>query len=447
MLQWLKKTFSGKNAAQENDATNFRVTQSAYPRETQSAATAATQSGDQALADNRTDEAIRHYREAIAIDPKFATAHCGLGDALRQQKKLGEAAQCYRAALEQAPGLAQAHFGLGVTLLERADAKNALVYFQNAVRLQPDFANAHNALGFACMELGAPADALAAFRRTVSLEPENGMALHLIASLTGSNPEHAPRQYVEKLFDGFASTFDTHLQQLQYDTPERLVNLLLSHAAGGTAPWSVLDLGCGTGLVGVRIARYANQLAGVDLSAKMLDKARERGLYHRLAQSDLVSMMAEEPDACCDVIISADTFIYVGKLDDVAMQAARLLRTGGWFAFSVEALTSTVQGDNSKPHTADYLLQPAPSCRYAHSFSYLQRLADEYGFVIRQWQAKPIRTSNGTPVDGYLVLMEKITAPASPASQNSGNCPFTAPGTRNRVVSSVALRSMRSRSS
>ena len=49
----------------------------------------------------------------------------------------------------------------------------------------------------------------------------------------------------------------------------------------------VADLGCGTGLFGERIRARADRLEGFDLSANMLAKAQEKGLYDHLAQADL----------------------------------------------------------------------------------------------------------------------------------------------------------------
>lgn len=365
--------------------------------------------GDQCLRASDALEAARHYRKAIAIEPQFADAHRLLGDALREQGELGEAALCYRKALEFAPDLADAHYGLGVTLLEKSNFHNATVSFRNALELRPNFVLAHNGLGFALLELGQRTQALACFQKTIRLDPENGMALHLAASLTGINPDRAPTQYVEKLFDGFAGTFDTQLQQLGYDTPKNLVALITQRRPECAGNWNVLDLGCGTGLVGLEIAPFAQRLTGVDLSAKMLEKARARNLYHRLIHGDLVTAMRGEAAASCDVIVAADTFIYLGKLDETVREVKRLLGVRGLFAFSVEALEA-LPGMHAHAPTADYRLQAAPSCRYAHSSQYLSRLASDHHLALRCATKAHLRDSVGTSVSGYLVLMENLAS-------------------------------------
>jgi predicted TPR repeat methyltransferase len=96
----------------------------------------------------------------------------------------------------------------------------------------------------------------------------------------------APRAYVERLFDDYAAEFDQHLvDQLGYCAPQVLVRLVL--AQGRQAFDDVLDLGCGTGLCGPLLRPHARRLTGLDLSAGMLEVARERAVYDQLLQAEL----------------------------------------------------------------------------------------------------------------------------------------------------------------
>src|SRR5207248_233908 len=78
------------------------------------------------------------------------------------------------------------------------------------------------------------------------------------------------------------------------------------------ASLDVLDLGCGTGLCGALLRRWARTLVGVDLSPGMLEKARERGCYDRLEQGDLVAVMRTMPARSFDLIVATDVLIYIG---------------------------------------------------------------------------------------------------------------------------------------
>src|SRR6185503_13285479 len=121
--------------------------------------------------------------------------------------------------------------------------------------------------------------------------------------------------------------------------------------------YRILDAGCGTGLCGPYLAPYALTMVGIDLSGNMLERARSRGLYTQLVKSDLVVYFANS-NHDHDVIASADTLCYFGRLEEVANAARVAMAEGGYLAFTVEAHTDDV----------DYRLNP--SGRYSHGTAY-----------------------------------------------------------------------------
>ncbi len=97
----------------------------------------------------------------------------------------------------------------------------------------------------------------------------------------GRRSTSLPPAYVARLFDDYAWRFDKHLiKNLGYRAPALIADAL-SAVAPGRGFVSALDLGCGTGLMGAPLRERIDRLAGVDLSAAMIAKARERGLYDR----------------------------------------------------------------------------------------------------------------------------------------------------------------------
>src|SRR5262249_24223784 len=150
-------------------------------------------------------------------------------------------------------------------------------------------------------------------------------ALHFIAAWNHTSSDHPPAGYVEELFDRYASYFDKHLiSDLKYSVPGEIRDALLS-VARSAVPWRGLDLGCGTGLVGEAIAIHARELVGVDLSAKMLERARERNCYTRLLCSDLLAALDAEPACKHDVVTAGDVLVYVGNLDRVIPSIRRVI--------------------------------------------------------------------------------------------------------------------------
>jgi predicted TPR repeat methyltransferase len=125
----------------------------------------------------------------------------------------------------------------------------------------------------------------------------------------------------------------------------------------------------------------------------MVAKARERGLYDGLFEGDLVAAMLARPQAY-DLVAAADVLIYLGDLRPVFDAAEKTLRSGGGFAFTVEAC----EGEG-------YVLQD--SRRFAHSPDYLWQQAAAAGLVPLLIEAVPIRDDRGHPVPGYVVVLQK----------------------------------------
>jgi predicted TPR repeat methyltransferase len=349
------------------------------------------------------DNAVASYRRALEIKADYVEAHYNLGIALQELGQHADAAASYRRALEIEPDSVEAHNNLGNALQALGQLDGAVASYRRALEIKPDFGVAYGNLGEVLRIQGKLDEALGCYQHQVRLMPGNGAAQHMIASLTGNNTERAPIQYVENVFDSYAYKFDAHLLQvLKYEAPEQLVALVTQHSIPSAEKWNVLDLGCGTGMVGLAIAPYARQLVGVDLSAKMLEKARARNVYQRLEHLDLLKMMQGEKASSYDVIIAADVFIYLGKLDEVISEIKRLLCPGGVFAFSIEALGVLSDEEASQGVQQEYKLESTG--RYTHSNNYITRLAFDNGFLPKEMAAAQIRMEDNKPVNGYLVL-------------------------------------------
>ena len=93
----------------------------------------------------------------------------------------------------------------------------------------------------------------------------------------------------------------------------------------------MLDLGCGTGLAGAAFRPHVDWLAGVDLSPKMIEVARAKGLYDKLAVADIGQYLAEQDDAAFHLVIAADVFAYVADVADVCVAVEARARAGRAF--------------------------------------------------------------------------------------------------------------------
>lgn len=137
-----------------------------------------------------------------------------------------------------------------------------------------------------------------------------------------SGPEDAAEVY-----DAWAASYDTDtVDGMGYVAPEIAARRLADLVSPGQ---SVLDVGCGTGLVGHELTRVADvRIDGVDLSTGMLDQAAQRGIYRNLTPADLTRPMEVEDDAY-DAVICVGTLTQGHLGPEPLDEMARVVRPGG----------------------------------------------------------------------------------------------------------------------
>lgn len=280
---------------------------------------------------------------------------------------------------------------LGEAQLASGAPDAALASFRRALDKRPRDAQALRGLGQSHQLLNNQSEALAAFQAALAVLPYDKYAAHMVAALSGGN-EAASAKYIADLFDTYAETFDSHLTEtLGYRTPGYIRDLVAPYA-----PATLLDLGCGTGLVGAALQDRIGTMDGIDIAAQMIRKARERDIYRHLRVGDATTILATDPalSGPYDLVAAGDVFVYLGDLAAIFAATAHVLAPAGLFAFSVE----TAQDQDIALRT---------SGRYAHSTAYIARLAAEHGFVTVQQQDMTLRQERNQPVPGTLYLLQR----------------------------------------
>jgi predicted TPR repeat methyltransferase len=357
-------------------------------------------------------------------EPSEATRLCTTGYEFLEQRRFAEAHALLKRALALAPLDSRVHYNLGLLYSDLGRTAEALAAFDACLRLDPGNAKAHNNRGSALQILKRLPEAGDAFQRAIDLRPDlelpyvnlgklreaqgrvqEAIAIYDLAiargqdrelfgqdraAALGQSTQRSPDSWVSSTFDNFAPRFDAHLASLHYHVPQALAALLMPHA---DRPLSILDLGCGTGLVGAALAGHGHRLVGVDLSEKMLSQARARGIYAQLDFAEIHAWLQRAETESFDAICAADVLIYIGALETLFRECARLLRPGGWFAFSTEECSDT-----------DYKL--LVTGRYAQSQDYVRRLAGE-SFVTVDAEPTTIRIESGAPLAGRLYLLQR----------------------------------------
>jgi tetratricopeptide (TPR) repeat protein len=128
------------------------------------------------------DQAIDHYRDAIALRPAYAEAHYNLGRLLVQRGRLDDAIANYEKAVEVNPGDPEAQNNLGVTLFGIGRVDDAILHYQKALEIQPDYAEASCNLANALVSKGDFDGAIARYRVCVAAIPDQADAQYNLAS-------------------------------------------------------------------------------------------------------------------------------------------------------------------------------------------------------------------------------------------------------------------------
>ena len=337
--------------------------------------------------------ALKLYLAIVKQEPRFGLAWNNLGVAYRETGDPEEAISCFRRAVAFSPDMAEAWNNLGVAQDEFHMTENASRSYQKAIEIQPEYASAHFNLGVALQKLGRFKAAEDHLNRVLEIKPDDAAAKFMLQSLgTSAPPDAAPAQHVRRIFDQCAGTFEKILvNDLAYQTPELLYTLVRRHLKQDL---KVLDLGCGTGLGSHLYRPHAKLLVGVDVSAKMLQKASEKNIYDLLIVHDVLQTWAFSHPF--DLIYSSDVFVYFGNLDPIIQSASDHLVDDGILAFSVEKLEANQTG---------YRL--FPSGRYAHSYPYVSDCMNQHGLTMVEQADAVIRKQSGVEVEGLLIVAKK----------------------------------------
>jgi predicted TPR repeat methyltransferase len=283
---------------------------------------------------------------------------------------------------------AEVAFLLGEALA-RADAlPAAIAEFNRALRLDPSSGEARFALAQAWLDAGEPERAEAALEAAEDA-PQHGALRERVARMR--EQQRSDAGYVRHLFDQFSANYDEGMRtQLRYAAPE-ILRELFSIVMPLRSSLAVLDLGCGTGLAGEAFKDVAARLEGIDLSPKMIERARSRGIYSSLTVGDMETL---GPGETFDLVVAADSLVYLGDLAPLFRSVSNVLKPAGQFLFTVEA--------NRAPG-----FQLGPKRRWRHAESYLREMARGHSFEIVGLIACSPRSEAGVPVEGLACAVQK----------------------------------------
>jgi len=293
--------------------------------------------------------------------------------------------------------IADRRYAIGQDFVLRGDLDAARDLFRQALERAPGFAAAWFALGETDERSGDPAAAIAAFRQVLRTDAADrlGAALRLARLDQEDACDPMSPAYVRTLFDQYAAGFDQALvDDLDYRGPALLREAVGRAESARSRPLRfgrALDLGCGTGLAGAAFVDWCDSLVGIDVSPGMIEQARRKGIYAEVIVGDILAELEGQSPESADLVIAADTLVYVGDLAAMCRAVARALMPQGLFAFTIEshAGSGIVLGDR---------------LRFAHAPDHARDALEAAGLTVIALDPLSARSENGLPVPGLVAV-------------------------------------------
>jgi len=345
-------------------------------------------------------QAISHYETVIKLNSQHANAKVNLAMALVSLHDYTAALPLLEEATINNPQHAELQGHLAEAYLDLGKSQQAMDQYKKALLLEPNRAQWHHNLAVLYLRTKQTELAKQHFVRSLELEPNNPTAQHMLSALgtkNSQNIETAPAEYINQLFDQYASYYNQHVTtQLNYKVPLLLRQAISKFLNDFSKQQNILDLGCGTGMCGVYFRDMADFLIGVDLSAEMLAQAKALGAYDGLCRCNILETIPGYNRQVFDLIISADVFVYIGDLKPLFQVLRGALRPNGKIAFTIE---NTDDKDN-------VVLQQTG--RFAHGVHYIQQLCTKFNFHIDTEELIDLREQEGKKIGGRLYIISLI---------------------------------------
>lgn len=346
--------------------------------------------------EEKFETALTYYKAALKDNSNDPDLLFNIGLCYKFLANIDKAIFSFSESLKLQPDSIDSMYNLGGCYRLKNDWAKAKEFYSQALRLNDEYQPALSNLAYTCHRLGETEEALQLYEKLIELNPEHKGAIHMVATLRGEELLNTDKDYVAELFDDYSDHFEDDLVfTLHYQVPALLKQELFSYIDPDTSFKNVLDLGCGTGLAGVEIHKNCTSLIGVDLSTKMIEKARDKNIYDQLYATDIIEFLQAEK-TLYDLFIAADVFSYIGELDKTFEVIAKRSEINATLAFSIEKI------EGSKD------LELGATGRFKHSNRYIEKLCDTNGFEIVRATEANLRQEAGKWVEGYLYLLRKV---------------------------------------
>ena len=215
--------------------------------------------------------------------------------------------------------------------------KNAEVaeLFADLTLRHPSFPFAWFYLGQALLAESRVEAARRAMGQYLSLDPDDKLGSQLVLGAGGAIPlpEGPGEAYLKNFYRIRADHWDETVVQA-YNGHDIIMGAFDMCLSGGHIAARVLDAGCGTGSLGVRMKPSVGSLDGVDLSPHMVGKAQEKNIYDPLETGDLFKFLVAHKDTY-DIVVAAAILFHFRDLTAALKPIFKALRPSGQAIFTL----------------------------------------------------------------------------------------------------------------
>ncbi len=172
-------------------------------------------------------------------------------------------------------------------------------------------------------------------------------------------------------FDLMAPLYDRITRLFNWSTPDKVYDAVTRSRE--EQPQTILDLGSGTGILSEMFMKHSHNrdihIVGIDLSSPMLRQFKGKGVTDSLIQCDAGKRHIPLRDSSFDTVVSSGVLDFIGSLDGLSREMARVAKPGGIIAVTYR----TAKPGSGRSHSG------LSGSQYEYSSDYVERMFENAG--------------------------------------------------------------------
>lgn len=339
------------------------------------------------------------YYKALDIDENNFVAYNNLANALMKQKRHSEARYIIEKGLKINPENVDVLFNMALVLYQNNEYERSIEYFIKVLRYQQDNLEVLHQIANCYLYLEKEHLAKKYLQKALQIKPDDVYASYYLSIIAGKPAPEYATQFAEIYFANLAEGYDwSYMYRYNYKVPDGVVRILQEQYSDSAQRFnSVLDLGCGTGLMGEKLAQTFKlaKLVGIDVSQPMLAQAKAKKVYTQLECYDVTQGLKALQQLNYDLITAVGFLGYVPDLTTALREMANMLSDD---AIAVFDLTF---------HNDDQNLKINLSTEVSYKLSYAEHCISQAGLAIVHQEKVISKIVQNVPEESPVFIVRK----------------------------------------